>query len=353
MSNSPQTVKRSPLHVGVIGCGPHSAENLLPSLWSIPWVQVIALCDIDQRFLEREANRFPSARCFTDFRELLDTSAVEAVVVAAPPQVHVEVAEAALTRGKHIFVEKPPALTTEQLRLLAAMAEAGGIVTAVGHNLRYATAIQQVTQRMSGESFGEPVGVDLRYCASKPRGDRWSLNNPLHSFLLSHVNHAVDLMIHLLGEVVTVENHHVVDASGGVTLAATLAFACGAIGNLLITNCSPHFTLDLLMIGSGKQLIQVDALRSVELFGLPDDEQRLGRSWVPRTLETGFRQAGYQGELEAWTQAAMGHSCSSMVPTFEDELQVYAVLDHMKRSPSHELLGSPLTQSPVDAKANQ
>jgi predicted dehydrogenase len=98
----------SSLKLGVVGCGAHASENLLPSLWALrARASVVAVCDVDVRAANAAAEGFPGARVYTNYQNLLEDSGVQAIVTAATPQVHFHVAMLALERGIHVFVEKP------------------------------------------------------------------------------------------------------------------------------------------------------------------------------------------------------------------------------------------------------
>ena len=76
------------------------------------------LCDADETKREEFAARYPHARVTADFAELLDDPELEAVVVATPVITHYELAKAALEAGKHVFVEKPPAMRAQEMEEL-------------------------------------------------------------------------------------------------------------------------------------------------------------------------------------------------------------------------------------------
>ena len=184
----------------LIGCGEHSLENLIPSLASIPNASVVAVCDPEPMAQAAAARWFPSATKHGQYSPDLLHEAT-AIVVAATPQVHEKVASDCIAAGKPIFLEKPPTITTAVLTDLAARAEEKSIVTCVGHNLRHSDAALQMQNIVFGHGFGKPIAMEMRYMASKPRGVRWGLDSPLRSFLLSHANHAIDLMIYQMGAI--------------------------------------------------------------------------------------------------------------------------------------------------------
>lgn len=317
------------MKVLVVGCGEHSSENLIPSLLNIDSVEVTGLCDPDPVALEAAGRLFPSANRSTQ-QELgaADLTPYDAVLVAAPPLVHEHVARLAIAELKPVFVEKPPAIFTHELADLAARAEARGVITCVGHNLRHSDAAIQFRNAVKEPDFGRPVAMEMRYLASKPRGVRWGLTSPLRSFLLSHANHAIDLMIHQMGalkEVVAARASP--DIDGGIALTAQFIFASGAVGSLLATSYAPHFMVSASVISDSGAVATMDDLREVQVLGKHPMGKRWSGNWRPRTLETGYYAAGYQTELERFFIAIANATPETVHPSFADEVEIYYAMD--------------------------
>ncbi len=315
------------LRVAMVGCGPHARESLIPSLWLLDSVVVTAACDSDEASARDAAAKFPHTKVYIDFRTLVQDEVCDAIVAAAPPQVHFEIARCAIDAGLHVFLEKPPAVDLAQLERLSRMAERRHVIAAVGHNLRHTPAVQHIKQLMMHESFGAPSCIDLRYFASKPRGDRWRLGSVLRSFLLSHVTHAIDLMVYLLGPVELVWADSKASSSGAIYLTMALRFRDGAVGTLCCTSGAPHFMVSAALLSYSGQLIQMENLWSVTSFGFAGDPKRVGRVWTSRTLEAGFEHAGYSSELALFVNAAL--TGASTHPSLQDELEVYRVVEQI------------------------
>src|SRR4051794_21543684 len=96
------------LKIGLIGCGEHSRENLVPSVWSLDAAQVVSVCDSDNSVAQMTAAKFSGARVELNFEAMINRRDVDAVIVAATPQIHYTAAMLAIQSGIHVFVEKPP-----------------------------------------------------------------------------------------------------------------------------------------------------------------------------------------------------------------------------------------------------
>ncbi|HET8682515.1 MAG TPA: Gfo/Idh/MocA family oxidoreductase [Micromonosporaceae bacterium] len=141
------------IRFGVVGCGLIAHLAHLPSLRSIPAVEVSAVCDADPYRMRLARDVFQVPTGTTDALELLALDTVDAVVVATDDVSHAEVVVAALAAGKHVFVEKPLCLSLAEAKLVRNAEEASGRVVAVGYQRVHDTASQWLCQRIPA---GEP-----------------------------------------------------------------------------------------------------------------------------------------------------------------------------------------------------
>ena len=92
---------------------------------------IVAICDIDDVRLAEAAAKYPGAKKFNDYRELLDQldSKIDAVVVSAPDHHHAPACVRAMRMGKHIYCQKPLTHTVAEARLMRETAREHGVVT--------------------------------------------------------------------------------------------------------------------------------------------------------------------------------------------------------------------------------
>jgi len=316
------------INIAVIGCGEQAVENLLPSLMQIDSASIIALCDIDETKASKAARSFPDAHVFRNYTEMFLKRQLDAVVLAGPPQMHFDAAQLALKSGKHVFIEKPPTVTTNELLQLASLAEEKNLITAVGHNMRYATACLEMQTIVSGESFGNLLSMDVRYLAAQPLGKRWGLDSVVRSFLLSHAIHGIDLLIMYMGPVSSV-SAKAVELENGATLISTLfRFRSGKIGTLIAGTCAAHFQINIHLMSDIAKTIHVENLRRLTLYGAEGDPKRWGRVWEPRPLEGGYARSGYLGELIGFVSAIQNGKQAR--PSLSDEVVVYQLMDEIE-----------------------
>lgn len=161
------------------------------------------------------------------FEQLLAAS--DAVVIAAPAEVHYELAGAALRAGKHVLVEKPIAATLEQADAMAALAVEHKVVLQVGHQERFSAARSAVSSRM-----GRPLYIEAtRIAPFKLRGTDVSV-------ILDLMIHDLDLVLALVdSELVAVDAVGAPVASEFEDIAnARLRFANGCVATLTASRIS-------------------------------------------------------------------------------------------------------------------
>jgi predicted dehydrogenase len=156
-------------------------------------------------------------------------AASDAIVVAAPAEVHFELAGAALRAGKHVLVEKPIAASLDQADGLAALAVEHGVILQVGHLLRYSAEHKAISERMR-----RPLYIDcVRIAPFKPRG--------------TDVSVILDLMIHDLDLVLALVDSPIdsVDAVGAPVASthedianARIRFANGCVATITASRIS-------------------------------------------------------------------------------------------------------------------
>ena len=132
-----------PLRLGVIGCGAIAQMMHLPTLAERPDLFTIAgLADIDRTTLDMVAERYHVGRTTVDYRDLLASGDVDAVLVLASGT-HRPFVTAALAAGKHVFVEKPLGFSLAETEELAASTRASGRVVQVGYHKRFDPAYRR------------------------------------------------------------------------------------------------------------------------------------------------------------------------------------------------------------------
>jgi predicted dehydrogenase len=139
--------------VAVAGYG-YWGPNLVRNLYETPEVRLVAVCDLRKDRLGAVSTRYPSVAITEDFDEILRNPAVDAVAIATPVSTHFRLAMSALRAGKHVFVEKPMAATSEEAQLLVDEAARRHLVLAVDHTFVHTGAVRKMRELVQ-DGLGE------------------------------------------------------------------------------------------------------------------------------------------------------------------------------------------------------
>ena len=145
---------QTPINVAVVGLG-HWGPNLARNFNALPDAHLHTLCDMDPARLQRVGANYPAARQTDDFESVLADPDVDAVALATPVHTHFKLASAALRAGKHTFVEKPLARSSDEARKLVELADAEGLILMVGHVFLYNAAVRQVKAYIDSGELGD------------------------------------------------------------------------------------------------------------------------------------------------------------------------------------------------------
>jgi predicted dehydrogenase len=144
---------RPPTTVGIVGLG-YWGPNLLRVLADMVDVEVKWICDLDQTQLDRYSRRYPGVTATTSVDDLLDDPDLEAVFVATPVFTHFDLGARCLQAGKHTFVEKPLAPSTEQANVLFDLAEDQDLRLMCGHTFVYSPPVRTMKRMLERDELG-------------------------------------------------------------------------------------------------------------------------------------------------------------------------------------------------------
>lgn len=143
------------IRIGVLGFGKMGRMHFKAAHF-LRDATVVAVADGSKRALDAARRQGVSA-LYQDYRGLLSSPAVDAVVITLPNFMHEEAATAAARAGKHIFVEKPLARTSEECARIAEAVDKGGVTAMVGHNYRCFPSVKRLKEAYDSGAFGDIV----------------------------------------------------------------------------------------------------------------------------------------------------------------------------------------------------
>ena len=223
------------LRVALVGAGNLARWVHLPVIQKLSGVELRAVCSTSGARGLGYAKRFGANYCCADYNEVLQDRDVDTVFILTRNRQHAPEALAALEAGKHVFVEKPMALTRDECRMLEQAVRRTGRQLTVGFNRRFAPFYvglkQQVAKRMG------PVVVNCRVNSPGISGSYWMADPANGGAILGEACHFVDLFYWLLdSEPETVSAFslptNTAHPIGDNNLVASVRFSDGSIANL-------------------------------------------------------------------------------------------------------------------------
>jgi predicted dehydrogenase len=142
------------LRIGVIGCG-YWGPNLIRNFSHLKDTRVVVCSDLDEKRLGHMRTLYPGVETTVDYRLLMARGDVDAVVVATPPETHCAITLEALRAGKHVFVEKPLAISPAEGSSMVDEAARQKRVLMVGHTFVYTAAVNKIKEVIESGELGD------------------------------------------------------------------------------------------------------------------------------------------------------------------------------------------------------
>ena len=234
--------------IGVAGLGywgPNLARNFA-ELGTLTW-----LCDLDEELRTTFAARYPSVQVTDSFDAMLADPAVQGVVIATPVPTHYALAKRALEAGKHVLVEKPPAMRAAEIDELVAIANERDLVLMPGHLLLYHPAVRKVKELIDAGELGEVLCV---YGNRQNLGIVRTNENALWSLGV----HDLSVILYLLDEE---PSQAIAHGRGFLTegvedvVFCYLEFPSGKIAHMHLSWLDPHKMRRLTVVGREKMVV--------------------------------------------------------------------------------------------------
>ncbi|MFH2058569.1 MAG: Gfo/Idh/MocA family oxidoreductase [Pseudomonadota bacterium] len=300
-----QEIRQNEINVAFIGCGNHATTNLYPAL-KYASMNLSSVCALHIAKAEQQAFLFGAESAYDDYHEMLDTEAVDALIVCANAKIHYEAACEALKRGIPVFAEKPPADNVSQCARLVALSKEKNMPIMVGFNKRFAPAYMEAKKIISRASFGALNSINIRAYFGFVKSE---------ISLLTEIGiHYIDLLCYFGSEIrnLKIRKKRIKDK---VTIVLTCELSTGALGVIQLSNsyswAKPGERIELLgeenlvIIKEGREIINHKPT-SVGPGVIPCESEKT-TVWSPNYSVPGKENHmiylnGYVGELRHFSQ---------------------------------------------------
>ncbi|MBI4066535.1 Gfo/Idh/MocA family oxidoreductase [Candidatus Gottesmanbacteria bacterium] len=235
--------KKGSVGVALIGYG-YWGQKLFRSFEALPTARVETVCDRT-----------------VAYQEAIRNNRVQAVIVATPPSTHYEIASYALTRGKHVFIEKPMTKTTEEASKLIKLAQQKRLTLLVDHTYVYAKPIQKIQELIAEGALGTIYFVE----STRTNLGRFSLDSDV---LWDLGPHDVSICNYILQKTPTAvfcqgSSHVIFGLRDRADLR--LVYAGGIDAYIRVSWLSPIKERRLTIVGAQKMLVYDDVAANDEI----------------------------------------------------------------------------------------
>ncbi|MDX2760132.1 bi-domain-containing oxidoreductase [Streptomyces europaeiscabiei] len=318
---TPARSAKAPVRLAFVGAGNYATSMLLPHLAQREGVALSTVVTTTALSAANAQRKFGIAEATTDLDAVLGDKSIDAVFVVTRHSSHAELTRQALLAGKTVFVEKPLALTEDELAgVLAAVEESGNDRLQVGFNRRFAPLLQEAAKR-----FGARTGpASLRYLvnAGRLQHGSWYLQQGTEgSRFAGEGGHFIDTASWLLkADPVSV---YAVAAPGNEDLQVVLRYPDGSTATIsYVTTGAPGFPKETLDLVADGKVLRLDDFVRASVYS--------HKRWVSSRLPKA-RDKGQSAELAAFVKAVrtggpMPVPLESLVATTAATLAVQAGL---------------------------
>ncbi|MBM9618851.1 bi-domain-containing oxidoreductase [Streptomyces zhihengii] len=289
----PAPAAGKPVRLAFVGAGNYATSMLLPHLARRDGVELAAVVTTTALSAANARRKFGFAEATTDLDTVLGDDGVDAVFVVTRHSSHAELTRKALLAGKAVFVEKPLALTGDELAgVLAAVEESGNDRIQVGFNRRFAPLLREAKAR-----FGARTGpASLRYLVNAgglAHGSWYLRQDTEGSRFAGEGGHFIDTASWLLdADPVSV---YAVTTPGNEDLQVVLGYPDGSTATIsYVTTGSPGFPKETLDLVADGRVLRLDDFVRASVYGR--------RKWVSSRLPKA-RDKGQSAELAAFVRA--------------------------------------------------
>ena len=214
------------------GAGQLATSVHYPSLAEMEDVEMVAICDRVKEKVNQAGDRFKIEKRYTDFQKMLDKEDAHAAYIIMPPHLLFDLVISTLRSRRHVFIEKPPSVTSFQVQSFIREADKNDVLGMVGFNRRYMPVLNHAKQIV--EEQGEITQVVATFYKKRSA----VYYNGVIDVLGCDAVHAVDALRYMIGTEKTVESVHSISGRYGDVVDnawnAVMRFSNGATGVLLV-----------------------------------------------------------------------------------------------------------------------
>ncbi len=224
---------KQPLRLALIGAGAIGRVHA-QTVTDSSFAHLVAVCDPDEQ--QARACAPAGTPTFPSVEAMLGSIALDAAIVATPPNLHCAISEQLSSSGVHILCEKPLAITTLAARSMLRTARRNGIVLTMAAKFRFVEDVRRARSIVANGGIGEPLLLENVFTCSTPMHQRWNSDPAISGggVIIDNGTHAVDLFRYIAGPLISVRAHEIQRFQGLAVEDTAILEArseCGAVAS--------------------------------------------------------------------------------------------------------------------------
>ena len=332
------------IKVGVVGLGKMGISHCA-IVNGHPQAEAVAVCDASSFVLEA-FKKYTKMQCFTDFRKMIDTMALDCVIIATPTKHHFDMVRYALSKGVHTFCEKPFVLRYEDGLRLVELAKQTGLVNQIGYNNKFWATFNECKRLIDDKVVGDVYHFKSETygpVVTRAKNGTWrSQKDEGGGCLYDYASHILDLTNYLFGTPTKVKGtvlKHIYSKTVEDAVYSTLFLENGLSGQLSVNWSDETYrkiTVQVTALGTLGQ-ISADAQEIKIYLKEENKEENLKKGWnikyitdLQKPVDFYLRGEDFSGEIDYFIKKVSEKNLEN-INSFENALKTDHVIELLKR----------------------
>jgi predicted dehydrogenase len=324
----PSVIEKNNINVALIGAGGFAQAYHLPNLKKIPFFNIKAIVTRTGSNAKKIAEEYGAEYCTTDYKEVLKDADVTLIIIATRHNLHAPIIIEAANAGKHIFVEKPIAMSYDDCKKVSDAVIENNINLTMGFNRRFAPLAQKAKRIVKKRN--NPLMITYRINSAGMKKEHW-INDPVEGggAIIGEGCHFFDFCNWIVGrdpvqiyaEKISSNDESIVDANNVIS---TIRYEDGSVASIIYTiignESYPKERIEIFVDGG---VIAIDDFKELIVTGLDGKVEKLKRI-----------EKGQFGLINEFGKFLKGESRNTDLPSVDDGVKATVcslkVLDALK-----------------------
>jgi len=261
----------SSINLGVIGGGSYAQNYILPLLSEVKGLNLVNICTNKSEVSKHLAKKYNFSNCTTDYQEIISNNDINCIFVLTRHDTHSDIVVKGLEKGKHVYVEKPLALSSKELASIKEAYDKSKGSLMVGFNRRFSNLVKNL--KASVDTRSGPISINYQVAPGHIPSNHWSQNLEIGGGrIIGEVCHFIDLCNYFVGsEVVDIKHTFMKNQDSNLrysdNLSMILSYSDGSISQLsYLPNTDKGIPKERIEVSSSLGTYQLDNFKTLKIF---------------------------------------------------------------------------------------